>query len=335
MSATAAKKPKSRFWLVFPFLVLAAIIVVWTAYWFIARDQLDKGIDDWIATERARGATVDYTDKTLGGFPFRFELTVSDPQYQPLGAPLWQGQELRLVMQPWNWQHVIGFAPGRNVVTEDDGTRHVATLGDKSAMSLSWTEDGINRVGLQIDDAEAIVEGETYAARGFSLNLAPRPETLETLMVAVQWEEVKINATPTEAAFLGDTLGPSRLIGEIREFFPAMELAGGDIARLQEALIYREGGVEVAQLVLNWGPMDLGVKGDVGFSAGKANGSVSLRLDNADALRAAMDEAGQLDFEQQAVLGMIEASSKDGGFLKLDIREDEVFFGPARIGALP
>ena len=326
---------KSRFWLIFPFVILFLLIAGWSAYWVYAKGQLETGIDQWIADERARGATVEFSSKRLGGYPFRFELDVRDPVYQPDGEARWDGERLRLVMQPWNWNHIIGFAPGRNLITEPSALRHTVNLDPKSAASFSWDETGITRIGLQLSSATALISGELYAVSGLSLNLAPRKESPDDMMVALQWDQLKINAAPPEAEFLGDTLGPSRLIGEIRNFYPAWLLARGETARLPGALMAEEGGVEVAQLLLDWGPLDLGAKGDLQFSGGRTNGSFGVRIDNADELRAAMEASGQLTNEQAAAVTMLEGASQEGGFLTFTVRDNDVLLGPLKVGRLP
>lgn len=331
----ASTRKKSRFWLIFPFVILALLVAAWTAYWVYARGELEKGIDQWVADERARGATVEFSSRTLGGYPFRFELDVRDPVYQPAGEPRWDGEHLRLVMQPWNWNHIIGFAPGRNLITDEAGLRHTVNLDSKSALSLSWDGSGVKRIGLQLGSATALVQGETYAVSGFSLNLAPRRESPEDMMVAVQWDELTINAAPPDADFLGDTLGPSRLIGEVRKFYPAWSQAGGEMARLPGALMAEEGGLELAQLLLDWGPLDLGAKGDVAFEGGRANGSLGVRIDDAGELRAAMEAAGRLGNEEAAALTMLEGASQNGGFLTFTISDNDILLGPLKVGRLP
>lgn len=326
---------KSRFWLIFPLVIFALIVAAWTAYWVYAKGQLEAGIDQWIADEKARGATVEFSSKSLGGYPFRFELDVRDPVYQPVGEPRWDGERLRLVMQPWNYNHIIGFAPGRNLITEETGLRHTVNLDPTSAMSLSWDKESVKRIGFQVGSGSALIQGETYAVSGFSLNLAPRKGAPDDMMVAVQWDELKINAPPPDADFLGDTLGPTRLIGEVRKFYPAWRAARGETERLPGALMAEEGGVEVAQLLLDWGPLDFGAKGDVGFEGGRTNGSFGIRIDNADELRAAMEAAGRLSNEEAAGVAMLEGASKDGGFLTFTIKDDEVFMGPLKVGRLP
>ena len=60
--------------------ILFALIVIaciaYSAYWFIARNVISSGIDDWITEQRAQGLEVDYASRRLSGFPFRFVLDV-------------------------------------------------------------------------------------------------------------------------------------------------------------------------------------------------------------------------------------------------------------------
>ena len=335
MVEPSTSRKKSRFWLYAPFVLLLILVGAWTAYWFIAKDQLDKGIDEWIAAERANGAELEYSSKSLGGFPYRFELVVNDPIYQPAGAPRWEGEQLRLVMQPWNWQHVIAYSPGRNLLTEAGGLRQTVTLDKTSAASLSWNSDTIERIGLQMGNATALIDGETYATTGFSLNLKPREGAEDDLMIALQWDRLTINAAPQGAEFLGDTIGPSRLIGEVRSFFPAWIRSGGNPERFHRALVQEDGAVEIAQGLLDWGPLDLGVKGDIKFDDGLAHGSLGMRIESADELRDALDASGQLGQQENAMLTMLETSSADGGFLTFTIKDSEVRMGLIPVGTLP
>ena len=80
MVEPSTTRKKSRFWLYLPFVLLLILVGAWTGYWLFAKAQIDKGIDQWIAGEQARGTVVEYSAKSLGGFPYRFELVVDDPE---------------------------------------------------------------------------------------------------------------------------------------------------------------------------------------------------------------------------------------------------------------
>ena len=335
MVEPSTTRKKSRFWLYLPFGLLLALVAAWSAYWLIARGQIDKGVDQWIAEQRAKGAVVEYTGKSLGGFPYRFELVLDDPVYQPPGGSRWEGEQLRLVMQPWNWRHVIAYSPGRNLVTEPSGLRQTVNVDKASAISVSWNGETIERIGMQLGNATALINGHTYATSGFSLNLKPREGSEDDLMIALQWDRFTINAVPQGAEFLGDTIGPSRLIGEVRGFFPAYEAAGREVSGVWPALLEDGGAVEVAQLLLDWGPLDLGAQADLTLANGRSNGAFKVRIESADELKQAMIDAGHWSQQEQIVFGTLAPASRDGGFLTLPVIDDTVYVGPVPLGKLP
>ncbi|MEA2883463.1 MAG: hypothetical protein QOH32_2719 [Bradyrhizobium sp.] len=60
-----------------PVLVLVAALG-WSAFWFYAASQVDANVDAWRAREAKSGRVYDCGKRSLGGFPFRFEVTCSD-----------------------------------------------------------------------------------------------------------------------------------------------------------------------------------------------------------------------------------------------------------------
>ncbi|HPE48032.1 MAG: DUF2125 domain-containing protein [Hyphomonas sp.] len=334
MSRAHAKKP-SRFWLYFPFLLLLLAAGAWTGWWFYARDRVDAAVDRWIAEQTAAGAEVSYASRTLSGFPFRYDLVFGKPDIRGADGVQWQGDELQLVMQPWDFRHIIARAPGHHVVTTALGLRNSVELDGKAAASLSWTDAGPRRIGLQSGDASAVINGHAYDLSGFVLNLAPRPESPDDLMVALQWDKLSMDEAPATAPYLGTELGPSRLIGEVRNFFPAYAHSDHETGGLWRALLEVGGGVEVAQMLVDWGPMDLGGKADLTIENGRANGSIGLRLDHPDTLKEAMMASGHWSTMEQTVLGTLEPASRNDGFLTLVVIDSRIFAGPVPLGALP
>ena len=336
-SPSTAKRP-SRLGLILPFALVLIAAIGWSAWWYIAGQRVNEAVDKWISEQRADGVEISYDARTFGGYPFRFELAFDNPvMADGDNAASWRGERAEFVMQAWNLQHMIGRSPGHNVVTGANGIRNTIDLDGKAAFSLSWNRSGVRRFGLQSGKASALLGGSAYQLTDLSLNLAPRPESPDDLMFALQWEGIGIEEAPASAPYLGTELGPSRLIGEVRGFFPALsDASGGERpGRVWEALLENGGGVEVAQLLLDWGPLDLGAKADLTLANGVVNGTLDLRLEDADGLRQAMIASGHWDDGEQLVVGALEATSDNGGFLSLSVRDSEVFLGPFRIGRLP
>jgi hypothetical protein len=316
---------RARFWIFAPLGLFSLLFALWSAYWVIARGELSKGIDGWIEAERANGAVIEYSDKTLTGYPFRFTLNVEAPRFESRQGLTWQGEELQLIMQPWNWQHVMARAPGRSVVTDVDGIRHTAVLNRKSVGSASWDGTGVKRLAVLLDEADLVVGGSAMSFRGASLNLSPTPGAPDDLRISGEWARLELAEPPAEFAFLGTVSQPSRMIAEIEGFYPAFLSAGGNIERLPAELARAEGAVSLGQLLLNWGALKLGAKGEVDFAGGAGNGALNIRLDDGAGLKAELEAVGASD---AAIAGVtaLETMSKDGGFLTLTIKDGDVLF---------
>jgi hypothetical protein len=78
MSATTAAPRKQKLWRLFlmPALVLVAAIG-WSAFWFYAASKVDATMEAWRDREAKSGRVYDCAQRSVGGFPFRFEVRCS------------------------------------------------------------------------------------------------------------------------------------------------------------------------------------------------------------------------------------------------------------------
>lgn len=331
MSPSPPRKRRG-FWLFFPFFLFVLLIAAYTVYWFWARNLLSQGIDDWIEGERQAGRIVEYSSKHLGGYPFRFALHLDDPVYgDPRAGQRWSGEELQLVMQPWNWQHVIARSPGRNLV-DINGDAYRLDFGKRSAGSVSWTNDGIRRISLAIDSLDAF-DGDMALGRaeGFEFHLRPPPGEPDMLQLQTQWNAVELARPIPDAEFLGNRFGPSILRAEASQAIPALEQTG-DLERLPRMILDLGGNIALAQLELDLGPADIGARGKLDRdSAGQIDGQIDIRLERHEELKTALKSAGRLDTETDRAIDMVAAASRDGNFLTISIRNDGLYFLGNRI----
>lgn len=331
MSPSPPRKRRG-FWLFFPFFLFVLLVAAYSLYWFWARNLLSQGIDDWIEGERRAGRIVEFSSKHLGGYPFRFALHLADPVYEdPRTGRRWSGEELQLVMQPWNWQHVIARSPGRNSV-QVNGAAYRLELGKRSAGSLSWTNDGIRRVSLAIDTLDAF-DGDTALGRaeGFEFHLRPAPGEPEMLQLQTQWQAIELARPIPDAEFLGNRFGPSILRAEAAQAIPALERTA-ELARLPRAIFDLGGDISLAQLELEWGPADIGARGRLDRDpAGQIDGQIDIRLERHEDLKTALEAAGRLETETARAIDMVAAASRGGEFLSMTIRNDGLYFLGNRI----
>ena len=115
----------------------------------------------------------------------------------------------------------------------------------------------------------------------------------------------------TDAAFLGTEIQASRLRLEGQGF--------GIFGDTEERK------VEIAQLLFNWGPLKLGSKGKFDINDdGYPDGTLQIRLDDAEALGTVLREKDLLNSETSLLYGPLSIASKEGGFFPLPLRNGYV-----------
>lgn len=320
--------------------ILFGLIVIacaaYSAYWFIARGVISQGLDDWIAEQRADGLEVEYTSRKLSGFPFRFVLDVEEPVY---GAPRdgwrWQADDLQIVMQPWNYYHAIARAPGRHEVQVGRETLN-ALLGRRSAMSLRWDNTSIRQVSLALDELSVSPAGDgATEVDDFEFHLRPAPGEPHMLQLETHWQEVRLaEALPEDLAALGSVIGPSILRAELDEGIPAFSETG-DLGKAVAFALRAGGEVRIPQMMLEWGPAKLGARANLAAPDGEIAGSAGLRIEEAEALRAALLAQGQLTDDLRQSIDALETASANGGFFTVSIRGDGLYFLGNRMVELP
>ncbi|MEO0883504.1 MAG: DUF2125 domain-containing protein [Pseudomonadota bacterium] len=326
----------SRFWLYAPFVIFGLLAAAYSAYWFWMRGELDKGIDAWIAEQRAAGNIVEYSEKKLAGYPYRFALSVSEPRFADRSNGVdWTGQELQLIMQPWNFYHVIGRSPGRNRFDLRGEEPITAMLSSKSVASLSWTDTHIERFSISLHDSDIILSDGPIELEEFSLSWGTPREDLSKIRLAVDASSISTPSVPESISWLGNTVDDLALRVEFTNV--ASFLARSNPYLPNPTDTDAEPSLDLAQLLINWGPVHLGAKGDIRLPAQSCtvDGIINIRLDEPDPLIGALRNAGQLTDEIETGISAVATVSENGGFAPITFREGDITFLGQAIAALP
>lgn len=127
----ASRRPS---WLILtPFAAVVVIAVIWTAVWFFATSQAERLMAGWQDREAQAGRIYNCATQSIGGFPFRFELTCSDPgaEFRAATPQLsLRAKQVHAVTQIWNPTHII---------SEFTGPLLVAEAGKPPTFAASWT----------------------------------------------------------------------------------------------------------------------------------------------------------------------------------------------------
>ncbi|MDJ1157441.1 DUF2125 domain-containing protein [Chelatococcus sp. SYSU_G07232] len=160
IETTARTRRHSRWGLFLPFILLVLIAAGWSAFWFVARERTTAALDQWVAREAEHGRRWTCPARTVGGFPFRFELTCDNPSFSGTTAqgPV-EGSLKRFlaVAQVYRPNHVIAEAEGPLVVR---------AVGDGRSLELNWRslDASIILPGGRLERASLVIEAPALRA---------------------------------------------------------------------------------------------------------------------------------------------------------------------------
>lgn len=174
---------RRRLW---PVLILPALVLVaaglWSAFWFIAASKVDGTVDAWRAREAASGRVYDCANRSVAGFPFRFEVRCTGVSVTMVGQVAGQEElpvsaklgDILVVAQAWDPKRLIAEFTAPAVISERNRPMMVVswTLGRASIYGLP---DVPQRASLVFDDASvdriaASVQSPTLRAKHVELH---------------------------------------------------------------------------------------------------------------------------------------------------------------------
>ena len=146
-----AGKPR-RLGLYIPFALLVVAALGWTGFWLWARGQLQTQMDGASAQLSRAGYQVSWSRRTIGGFPFRMDVVLSDvrirePSGWGLQAPQLEGESFAYALGHW----MLAAPQGLTFVRPSGGAVAVtgkvlrASLGglDKHPPTFSFQGEGL------------------------------------------------------------------------------------------------------------------------------------------------------------------------------------------------
>jgi hypothetical protein len=135
----AARKPPSPFWLWAPYVLAALAFAGWSAFWFEVRAQVASAMDQASAQARQQGFDLGWKDRTIGGYPFRIDVVLTQPEVgEPSGWRL-AAPQIKAVANAFDLNHwVIAASQGVTLTRPNAGATAIA--GD--VLRMSWVGQG-------------------------------------------------------------------------------------------------------------------------------------------------------------------------------------------------
>ncbi len=350
MSTTQVPERGRPWHIVLPLGLVIVLAVGWSFYWFAAADFAETRIDRLIARQAERGIEITCSERTLGGFPFRFTVTCSNAEIvvnRSERVVVIKLPELRGIVQAYNITHAIGELTGpmeisfRQPGSPDRAARvawstalvsvQTASLeissGDISVNDISiWT--GLYAGDLDGDPASTIAHYEAHVRRsGESEGAGNLPDfdfvTTATDLVVPLPAPARGTTSISEASLSGTAFDlPLHERSGLRQFLRSWQQAGGKL--------------DIARLWLDGTDTAISAAGEMMLSpSGRPDGTMAIDIVGIDQLLQRVNQsagssvAGIVQFVALMVRGVATQSSVEGRpALRVDVQFDD---GEAKI----
>lgn len=336
-----APKAKRR-WIVIPWLIAILLAGGWSAYWFYARGKIAEAVDERAEAMRARGYSLSWSERRVGGYPFRFHVqlegfALSQPRGWGVTAPVMEAQSSALMPDV-----VVLVAPQGLTLTRPS-LPPIAVHGEALRASLG----GVGKPGpwrVSVEGREVDLSTSDPDSLAFSaisrMELHFRPEEGEdAARVFLRFEEAQPMVDNRLALITGGRPVTFGFEGRVTE---AADFKGGDWDRAMTSwvaagghLAIAEGGVAADNSLLSLRPSALSAD-----TQGYASGELKLTLTQATDGVMALGEIGVLPPDTAAVASGLAAAQAmfdaESGFnITFSFSQGRTWLGPLSIGTAP
>jgi hypothetical protein len=337
----ATPRKPNRWGLYIPFILAAVLIVGWSGAWFYLRNEAATRIDKTAADLRAAGYDVAWTERHIGGFPFRLnvdfvEARIREPSGWGLEIPRLETQAPAYA--PTNW---LAAAPqGLTFVRPQGGPVNVK--GDVIRASLTHPGEAPPHISLE----------------GTNLTFAPAAGAQPFALTAAKLVELHLRAsTRPDEAILRFRVeeGKARLAGVFAriagdkaismiwesELTRIAGFGGADWPSAVRAWSDKGGTIKVLQAGVTAGEAVLGVQpgGELTVGRdGRLRGSLATNLRQAPEALNAMGQGGVIAQDRAtAAAAVAQAREESGDLAKATVTFEagQTTLGPVAIGPAP
>lgn len=330
----------SRLGLFLPFILFGVAIAIYAGYWFWMSGEIRKAGENWIAAQEAEGYVIVHDGVNVSGFPFRFTVTVENPDMTaPAEDGGWRTRMPRLSASalPYNINHwIVAFrTPAEIELPGEDGMVRYLAEAATARISLAGQQNATIRIGAEIENGRLAnaANGEVIIEALESLILSGLIEDDDFLRLRMDIAGLVLGDGQMDAASLaafGNRAERIRVDAAITRW---SALAGdANLAHWSE----QGGRMEIGGAQLEWGPARLGADGSIGVDAQlRPEGRLSVTVGEPETLVTSLVAGGVLSSDQgEAVrLALMMAPRRETGVaLPFRLQQGGIYLGPARIG---
>ena len=333
-----ARKP-NRLGLYLPFVLLLLGVIAWSGYWLWlrseARIRLDAGVEDL----RRAGYEVSWSDRALGGYPFRLDVSlkdarVRDPSGWALAAPQLEAE-------------AFAHAPTRWILAAPQGVTFTRPRGGPVRVTGKLIRASVSHFEKT---------PPSFSFEGVGLTFAPETGAEPFALTAAERVEMHLRAGPDDEGLLAVDMdkGQARLSGLFARIAGEKPISilwqstlthmsafrGASWPEAVRAWTAGGGQIRLRQAGLSAGEATVGSQSGtftVG-SDGRLQGAMDVTLRQAPRALSAMGDTGVIPPESaQAASAMAQARQGQGDLARATItfQAGQTTLGPVAIGPAP
>jgi hypothetical protein len=339
MPDPAPRGKHTRLGLYLPFVLLLVAIAGWSAYWVWARGELSRRLDAAQADLAQQGYQLAWKDRTIGGYPFRLDVTLSDVRaHEPSG---WALTAPRLEAE------AQAFAPGSWLIAAPVGLTFIRPEGGPVAVSGRLVRASLTHLTSR---------PPSLSFEGVDLTFQPAPGARPFALTAASRVEFHLRAGPDDQGGVFATVegGQARLSGlfaRVAEGKPIAITWNSTLSKMSAfsgsnwpdavrhwtdaggQMTVRDASVIAGEALVkaNSGTLSVG-------SDGRVRGVLDLALRQAPKGLAAMAQEGVIAPESAQAAATVAEAGQGAGDLAhgaLHFEAGRTTFGPVSLGPAP
>ncbi|MFP5448309.1 MAG: DUF2125 domain-containing protein [Alphaproteobacteria bacterium] len=202
-----ARKPR-RLGLILPFVLLFLAMIVWSGFWFWTRIQVGDRMDATAETLRSAGYEVSWGTRSIGGYPFRLNVTLTDavirePSGWALATPRLESEAYMHALGRWIFAAPEGLTFTRPQAGSVQVTGEIirASLGNAEAKPPRFDFEGRELTFTPTPGAQPFALSQ---AKMVAFHLRPGPEDQGALFLEVEDGQAQMSGLFARIAQDGD-----------------------------------------------------------------------------------------------------------------------------------
>lgn len=305
--------PISRRWLYIPWAIAAALLVAYFMLWRTGAIAIERGVTEWIETQREAGIAVSHDGIRRDGFPFFLRVHIDSPEIIVPDKAQWRAETLSIDALPYQLDRLI-FSPRGAQFASSRQTGNWTFVADDFRIAIKRDRKRQWVLSLTLENVVATRPRDRANARIGSMksDFGPDPGDLQSLVASAEISDISIptQTAPIEIDHIQTVFGATQthLLSTEPEALDAWRNAGGAIIINGFAAEYEGGALSIA--------------GTLGVDAENyPSGSLKSQLLNPATLTAMLAKLGILT-EQEATnagAGLSLAAIASGGKLSAPI----------------